>query len=58
MGLERNEKGQAKCLSDYVDVPVLTYDSIRKKVLELYVERVHVPRTSLLMKDEDKRIAF
>ena len=58
MGLERNEKGQAKCLSDYVDVPVLTYDSIRKKVLELYVERVHVPRTSLLMKDEGKRIAF
>ncbi len=58
MGLEHNEKEQAKCLSDYVDVPVLTYDSLRKKVLELYVERVHIPRTSSLMKDEGKRIAF
>jgi len=47
----------AVCLRDYIDVEPLTYEAIRKRVLEIYRERVKIPK-SPEFRERSKRVAF
>ncbi|MEL9939989.1 MAG: GTPase [Ignisphaera sp.] len=51
------EEEAVKCLSDYINIEPQTLDSIRKRILEIYVEDVNIPR-SIAMKPPEKRRAF
>lgn len=48
---------EIKCLSDYIHIEPLSLDLIRKRVLEIYVEDVAIPR-SIAVASPEKRRAF
>uniref|UniRef100_A0A7J2U3I0 GTP-binding protein n=1 Tax=Ignisphaera aggregans TaxID=334771 RepID=A0A7J2U3I0_9CREN len=52
-----NSGRRAICLHDYLDVPAVSYDVLRKRVLEIYKERVRIPKSSSF-RDHSKRVAF
>ncbi|MEM0027176.1 MAG: GTP-binding protein [Ignisphaera sp.] len=51
------ENEALRCLSDYIRIEPLSLDSIKKRILEIYVEDVTIPR-SIAMISPEKRRAF
>jgi nucleolar GTP-binding protein len=52
-----SNREEAMCLHKYLDVQVLTHDIIKKRALEIYRERVRIPK-SPTFRDPNKKAAF